>query len=394
MQRRCTPALRSVTRVSCKFLRLSVSPTNSLARRDGRGSTVEPQPWSSSEKLDGNLPVAVVKHAHSRWRKQPFRRQIFSILPETSMCQNFNVHAITRLQRSGIALEVVQLYHLARLLLRKPNAMPINTTSSSPPPRNVRVAVWGCGHGELDSVYDVVRKINSDAPDGRAIELLICCGDFQAVRNEDDLECMACPVKYRSMGSFYRYYTGAAVAPVTTIFVGGNHEAANHLQELFYGGWVAPNIFFLGSSGVFTFRGLRIAGAMRFGSATARNNVAVVHSVSNVTMHALAPSPPAGISGIYKGYNFHEGYYERTPYSEDTLRSVFHVREFDYVKLSLVRMLIRSRFVAICVYAIDFSTHTRFWTHTYNRITISRPAKTNSLPSTVRLCRSSLLSTS
>ena len=31
-----------------------------------------------------------------------------------------------------------------------------------------------------------------------------------------------------------------------TIFVGGNHEASNHLQELPYGGWVAPNIYYLG----------------------------------------------------------------------------------------------------------------------------------------------------
>jgi hypothetical protein len=124
-----------------------------------------------------------------------------------------------------------------------------------------RVAVWGCGHGELDRVYDVVRELNARAPDGRAIELLICCGDFEAVRNPADLECMACPPKYRHMGSFHRYYSGAAVAPVLTLFIGGNHEAANYNQELFYGGWAAPNIFYLGNSGVVSFRGLRIAGA-------------------------------------------------------------------------------------------------------------------------------------
>jgi lariat debranching enzyme len=50
------------------------------------------------------------------------------------------------------------------------------------------------------------------------------------------------------------------VAPVLTLFIGGNHEATNHLHELYYGGWAAPNIYFLGYSGVVTFRGLRIAG--------------------------------------------------------------------------------------------------------------------------------------
>ena len=49
------------------------------------------------------------------------------------------------------------------------------------------------------------------------------------------------------------------------------------------------------------------------------------------------PDESTGVSGIYKRYNFNEGYYERAPYTGDTMRSVFHVREFDYVKLSLVR---------------------------------------------------------
>jgi hypothetical protein len=68
-------------------------------------------------------------------------------------------------------------------------------------------------------------------------------------------------------------------APVLTVFVGGNHEASNHLTELcaarlrtgtrarvngaarrFHGGWVAPNIYYMGFSGVLRFGGLRIAG--------------------------------------------------------------------------------------------------------------------------------------
>lgn len=43
-----------------------------------------------------------------------------------------------------------------------------------------------------------------------------------------------------------RYYSGEKKAPVLTVFIGGNHEASNHLQELPYGGWVAPNIYYLG----------------------------------------------------------------------------------------------------------------------------------------------------
>ena len=64
------------------------------------------------------------------------------------------------------------------------------------------------------------------------IDLLLCCGDFQSVRDYADLECMACPPKYRALNTFYKYYTGEARAPCLTIFIGGNHEASNYLVEL------------------------------------------------------------------------------------------------------------------------------------------------------------------
>jgi L-lactate utilization protein LutB len=43
---------------------------------------------------------------------------------------------------------------------------------------------------------------------------------------------LACPATYRRINTFYKYYSGEMVAPVMTIFVGGNHEASNHLTEL------------------------------------------------------------------------------------------------------------------------------------------------------------------
>jgi len=55
---------------------------------------------------------------------------------------------------------------------------------------------------------------------------------IQAVRNEDDLESLSCPPKYRAMNSFWKYYSGAEIAPFPTLFVGGNHEASNYLWEL------------------------------------------------------------------------------------------------------------------------------------------------------------------
>lgn len=128
------------------------------------------------------------------------------------------------------------------------------------------------------------------------------CGDFQAVRNEDDLACMACPAKYRTMNTFYKYYSGECIAPVTTIFIGGNHEASNYLFELYGGGWVAPNIYFLGFAGVVNFGGLRIA----------------------------------GLSGIFKPAHFNCGYFETFPLDERSMRSLYHVREYEIYRLMQV----------------------------------------------------------
>ena len=36
--------------------------------------------------------------------------------------------------------------------------------------------------------------------------------------------------------------TFAQVAPILTVFIGGNHEASNHLWELPYGGWYFNNL--------------------------------------------------------------------------------------------------------------------------------------------------------
>ncbi|KAK8746073.1 hypothetical protein OTU49_017251 [Cherax quadricarinatus] len=159
------------------------------------------------------------------------------------------------------------------------------------------IAVEGCSHGELDTIYNSVTRL--EQIHGFTVDLLLCCGDFQSVRNEQDLKCMACPVKYMEMRDFFKYHSGEKKAPVLTIFIGGNHEASNYLQEFPYGGWVAPNIYYLGYAGVIRFGGLRIG----------------------------------GLSGIYKGPDYLKGHFEKPPYSGDSVRSVYHVRNLEVFRL-------------------------------------------------------------
>ncbi|KAL6235806.1 hypothetical protein BDW75DRAFT_128033 [Aspergillus navahoensis] len=166
----------------------------------------------------------------------------------------------------------------------------------------VRVAVEGCGHGCLHSIYaSVERAATLKGWDG--VDLLIIGGDFQAVRNSNDMACMSVPNKYKEIGDFHEYYSGQRTAPYLTIFIGGNHEASNHLFELYYGGWVAPNIYYMGAANVLRFGPLRIA----------------------------------GLSGIWKGRDYRKPHFERLPYNDDDIKSIYHVRELDVRKLLQIR---------------------------------------------------------
>ena len=152
----------------------------------------------------------------------------------------------------------------------------------------MKIAVEGCCHGELDKIYGAMKHL--EHVEGITIDLLICCGDFQAVRNLDDLECMSVPNKYKELGTFYKYYSGEAVAPYPTLFIGGNHEASNYLWELYYGGWVCPNIYYLGHSGVINFGDLRIGGlSVRVVGRGPGGNLLHECRCSHRRVHALHP---------------------------------------------------------------------------------------------------------
>ncbi|KAK1443714.1 RNA lariat debranching enzyme [Babesia gibsoni] len=165
----------------------------------------------------------------------------------------------------------------------------------------MNIAIEGCSHGELDLIYEHIKRRQLEH--NIKVDLLICCGDFQAIRDEFDLEEFCCPPKYKHYRDFKDYYHGIKEAPLLTVFVGGNHEAPSLLKELYFGGWVAKNIYYLGHSGVISVNGIRIA----------------------------------GVSGIYDHRDYPRGFFEARPYDESTKRSAYHVREFDIKKLELLK---------------------------------------------------------
>ncbi|KAF8606029.1 DBR1-domain-containing protein [Ceratobasidium sp. AG-I] len=184
----------------------------------------------------------------------------------------------------------------------RPTLPRLRTTSARQLRRKLRqgimkVAVAGCCHGELDATYKQIHDLETQ--NNYKVDLVLINGDFQAMRNHQDLQCMAVPDKYKQLGTFYKYYTGEVTAPVLTIIIGGNHEASNYMWELYHGGWLAPNMYYLGGSGCVKFGGLRIAGA----------------------------------SGIYKSHDYRLGHHERLPYEKSNIRSAYHTRLYDVVKL-------------------------------------------------------------
>lgn len=175
----------------------------------------------------------------------------------------------------------------------------------TPPGMAMKIAVQGCGHGDLHAIYRALSAL--EARTGDKADLLLVCGDFQALRHAKDLATLACPPKYRRMGDFADYWSGRSVAPLPTIFIGGNHEASRHLWEVYHGGWVAPQIYFLGYSGVVKVGGLRIG----------------------------------GISGLYHPAHYRLGYFEAASrdaeLDETTKRSIYHTREVEVAKLGLLQ---------------------------------------------------------
>lgn len=67
---------------------------------------------------------------------------------------------------------------------------------------------------------------------------------------------------------------------------------------------MAPNIYYLGYAGVVQVAGVRIA----------------------------------GLSGIFKGRDYKMGHFEKSPFTDNSMRSVYHIRNLDVYRLKQVQL--------------------------------------------------------
>lgn len=112
-------------------------------------------------------------------------------------------------------------------------------------------------------------------------------------------------------GDFWKYYSGKNNAKILTVVIGGNHEASHHMRELYYGGWLAPNIFYLGAA-------------------------SLVNLKLSSKEELLGNLKLFGISGIFKQYSFYNDH-PFLPFDNDTKRNCYHVRQLELLRGLLIK---------------------------------------------------------
>lgn len=88
----------------------------------------------------------------------------------------------------------------------------------------------------------------------------------------------------------------------------------------YHGGWLAPNIYYLGAAGCVDVGGIRIAG---------------VSGIYHSNHYRKGKSAELLARCVYY-IDPHLGHHERIPYNSDALRSIYHVRRYDITKLAEV----------------------------------------------------------
>lgn len=159
------------------------------------------------------IPLVQSLYCQTDWLEPCY---CYPVLPDTfdwnntvSNILNFVLFASYRSQKDNLQRSSSQ--HLCVWRLKAPqwaqNTVQVKTVtflweSAAYLVCRMKIAVEGCCHGELDKIYETIAYL--EKKEGVKVDLLLCCGDFQAVRNEGDMKCMAVPAKYRMMQTFYK----------------------------------------------------------------------------------------------------------------------------------------------------------------------------------------------
>lgn len=138
------------------------------------------------------------------------------------------------------------------------------------------------------------------------------------------------------MGHFCDYFEGKKVAPYLTIFIGGNHEAVNYMRDLYFGGWAAPRIYYLGQAGSIIVKNNRTKASLRI----------------------------SGMSGIYNEKDFHYVLKtERLPLYGKSRVSTYHLKQLDVFRMELFSRILLMKKSNPTAYGNDKAASDIFMTH-------------------------------
>ena len=108
---------------------------------------------------------------------------------------------------------------------------------------------------------------------------------------------------------------------------------SDHRLNRFHGGWLAPNMYFLGFAGCVQVNGIRIAGASGIYN---ERNYTYGDCFSSQTRYSFFNWKQLGLVG----------HFERIPFDDNSMRSIYHTREFDIFRLSqVISIEIESRYL-------------------------------------------------
>ena len=160
-----------------------------------------------------------------------------------------------------------------------------------------------------------------------------------------------------SFTTVHRYYTGAKVAPVLTLVIGGNHEASNYMWELYVSrlSLVVSRVY---SSQVS--RWLALSEYILLGERWLRPGKRCSYRghVWYIQQTSLSPRYQPHHVSTSAWLNPPLGFHEKMPYSYGSMRSIYHIREYNFRRLALVHL---PGFVAFAAHltTYDFSSRNR-----------------------------------
>ena len=119
-------------------------------------------------------------------------------------------------------------------------------------------AAIGDVHGQMNKMVSLLQGRESSK--NIKLDFVLQVGDFEPHRDENDLNTMAAPAKYRKLGDFHNYYQNILKFPWPVYFIAGNHEPYGFLDQYPEGAEICSNCHYIGRANSFSINDIQVSG--------------------------------------------------------------------------------------------------------------------------------------